>query len=178
MQRAVFLMFLGTLVCLLNSCAQPPIRHDCPPESLIVNETILPEGSVADFPISPLPDGGSTSIGIVLGNGEVTVSHYLYPYKIPKGAEKEYESELNRPDDQDMLPYDLSNLQIRADQHALLCSQPEPSPRCKYIARYDNYYILLFLRTSSLDTPVDVLIPAIQDIDNRMVKCLEEYPVQ
>lgn len=178
MRRAICLMFLGASVFLLSSCAQPPIRHACPPESLIINETVLPEGMIADTPMSPLPDGGGTSIGNDYGNGLIDVSHAVYPYKVPRGAEEKYESELNRPDDYDMSLYDLSTLQIRADQYAFLCSQTKTYPRCKYIAQYDNYYVLLILRTAYLDTPVDVILPAIQDIDNRMMQCLEEYPVQ
>ena len=179
MRKPVSWILFGVVICILSSCAQPPPRHDCPPESLIINETVFPEGVVAGIPMSPLPDGGGTSIGRDLsseGESGIHVSHDVYPYKTSEGAAKEFESELNRPSDQEMMPYDLSNLQLRADQHAFLCSPTEIHPRCKYIARYDNYYIWLILRTGSLDTPVEVLIPAIEDIDRRMMRCFEEHP--
>lgn len=179
MKRTLSLILFGLLaMILLSSCVQPLARHDCLPESLIVDETVFPEGTIADIPISPLPDGGGTSIGNDYGNGEIDVTHLVYPYQRPKGAENAFEEELNHLSDQDVTSYDLSSLQLRAEQFAFICSSTQTHPRCSYIAQYDNYYIRLILRTPSLDTSVDVLIPAIQDIDNRMMKCFEEHPAE
>ncbi len=181
MNKTFCLIFFGLLLGVLVGCSQPPVRHACPPESLIVDETVFPEGTIADMPMSPLPDGGGTSIANSYGNGDIDVTHAVYPYKKPKGAENAFEEERNRSTQQEMTPYDLSGLPLHAEQSTYLCS-PIPSPipiertfRCAYIAQYDNYLILLFLRTS-FDTPVDVLFPVIQDIDRRMMKCFEEHP--
>lgn len=162
----------------LSPSPEPPRRHDCPSESLLVNTSVFPEGTVADEPMSSLPDGGGTSIGVDMGNGEIDVSQLIYPYRTPKGAEGRFDEELQGVTKGygEMTPIDLPDLALAADRYDFRCSDTETHPRCFYLARYDNFYIELILRTRSLDTPVDVLIPAIQDIDGRMTKCFEEHP--
>lgn len=173
---------LCVAIVVMNGCfafgSEPPRRHDCPSESLLVDTSVFPKGTVASSPLSSLPDGGGTSIGIDMGNDDIHVSHLIYPYRTPKGAEGGFDEELQGVTKGygEMTPIDLSNLALTADRYDFRCSDTETHPRCFYLARYDNFYIELILRTRSLDTPIDVLIPAIQDIDGRMMKCFEEHP--
>jgi len=173
-------IFIGIFV--LSGClapiSEPPRRHDCPSESLLLDVSVFPEGTVADVPLSPLPDGGGTSIAVSMGNGEIDASHFIYPYRTPQGAEERFAHELDSIDKNygEMTTIDLSHLALRADRYIFKCSIISMQPRCFYIARYDNFFVLLILHALPLDTPVEVLLPAIQDIDRRMMRCFEEYP--
>lgn len=169
-------------IVVMNGCfalgPEPPRRHDCPSESLLVDPSIFPKGTVASSPLSGLPDGGKTSISMSIGNSEIGVTHFIYPYRTPKGAGDRFNEELDGIVENyvHMTPVDLTQLALTADRYDFRCSETETHPRCLFLAQYDNFYIELVLRTATLDTLVDVLIPPIQDIDRRMTQCFEEHP--
>jgi hypothetical protein len=143
-----------------------------------VDVSVFPEGTTASSPLFGLPDGGKTSISMSIGNSEIGVTHFVYPYRTPKGAGDRFNEELDSVAKNyvHMTPVDLTQLALAADRYDFRCSDAETHPRCLFLARYDNFYIELVLRTASPDTSVDVLIPAIQDIDRRMMRCFEEHP--
>lgn len=178
--HTVFAFFVS--ISVMSSCLapgpEPSRRHDCPSESLLVDVSVFPDGTVASSPLSSLPDGGQTSIAIEIGSQDIGVSQAVYPYRTPKGAEGRFDEELEgvAKGYSEMTSIDLSDLALGADRYDFRCSDARTHPRCIYLARYDNFYIDLILRTSSPDTSVDVLLPAIEDIDRRMLKCFEEHP--
>lgn len=174
-------ILIGVLV--LSGCLarrpEPPRRHDCPSESLLVDVSVFPDGTTASSPLMSLPDGGETSIAVEIGSQDISVSQAVYPFQRPEGAEARFADELDRINKvyAEMVPVDLSHHSLVADRYDFRCSETRTQPRCFYLARYDNFYIDLILRTSSLDISKDVLVPVIQDIDRRMISCFEEHPL-
>ena len=177
----LFVLSLGAIAlsgCLLSR-TEPPRRHDCPPESLLVDISVFPDDFISDVPMQPLPDEGGNSIGIDMGNGPIDISHDVLPFRTPKGAERRFAEEvhgvkLNYPE---LRPVDISPLGLHADQSILRCGRKESHPRCIYQARYDNFYIEFILRAPKIDDPMSVLTPALKDIDAKMMACFAEHPV-
>ena len=157
---------------------EPPRRHDCPPESLLADISVFPDDFVSDTPLRPLPDEGGNSIGIDMGNGPIDISHDILPFRTPKGAEKRFAEEVhgvgrNHPA---LKPMDISSLGLHADQAILRCGGKEARVRCIYQARYDNFYIEFILRSPDIEDPTEIVFPALQNIDQKMMKCFAEHP--
>jgi len=186
MRGKTVLLFLGLAILssmwLLYRCVAPypeqPRRHDCPPESLLVDISLFPADMISDEPMHPLPDGGGTSIGVDMGNGSIDISHDVYPYRIPRGAEKRFKEEVGgiRRGHPEHVLIDITDLGLQAEQAALFCGPKKTNPRCIYLARYDNFYVEFFLRAPEIDNPLEVIYPAIKDIDQKMRQCLAEHP--
>ena len=179
----VFLLIIGVCGVGLCSCLaprpEPPRRHDCAPESLLVAIDVFPDNFVSDVPLRPLPDEGGNSIGVDMGNGAIDIGHDIMPYRTPEGAKKRFDeerrgTERNHPELQRV---DISGLGLHAEQAELRCGDKETSPRCIYHARYDNFYIEFILRAPEIDDPMPILTPALKDIDAKMMACFAEHPV-
>ncbi len=163
--------------CLLPR-PEPPRRHDCPPESLLVDVSVFPDDFISDAPMRPLPDEGGNSIGVDMGNGPIDISHDVLPFRTPKGAEKRFKKEVygverNYPE---LRSVDISSLGLHADQSILRCGEKGARVRCIYQARYDNFYIEFILRSPDIEDPTEVVFPALQNIDQKMLKCFADHP--
>ena len=176
----LFVLSLGAMV--LSGCLpsrnEPPRRHDCPPKSLLVDISVFPDDFISDVPMQPLPDEGGNSIGIDMGNGAIDISHDVFPFRTPKGAERRFAEEVhgvevNYPE---LRPVDISSLGLHADQVILRCGKEESHPRCIFQARYDNFYVEFILRAPEIDEPMSVLTPALKNIDEKMLMCFAEHP--
>ncbi len=179
----VFLLLIGVCGVGLCSCLtprpEPSRRHDCAPESLLVDVSVFPNDFVGGVPMHPLPDEGGNSIGVDMANQMVHISHDVLPFRTPKGAEKRFEKESqgverNHPE---LRRVDISGLGLHTEQAELRCGDKETSPRCIYHARYDNFYIEFILRAPEIDDPMPILTPALKDIDAKMMACFAEHPV-
>lgn len=176
----LFVLSVGAIA--LSGClpprTEPPRRHDCPPESLLVDISVFPDDFVGGIPMRPLPDEGGNSIGVDMANETIHISHDILPFRTPKGAERRFAEEVhgvevNYPE---LRPVDTSSLGLHADQVILRCGKKGSHPRCIYQARYDNFYIEFILRAPKIDDPMSVLTPALKNIDEKMMMCFAEHP--
>ena len=176
----IFVLSLGAMAisgCLLPR-PEPPRLHDCSPESLLVDISVFPDDFVGGNPMRPLPDEGSNSIGVDMANEMIHISHDVLPFRTPKGAEKRFAEEVhgverNYPE---LRSVDISSLGLHADQAILRCGEKGARVRCIYQARYDNFYIEFILRSPNIEDPTEVVFPALQNIDQKMLKCFADHP--
>jgi len=176
----LFTLSLGAIA--FSGCLMPrpesSRRHDCPPESLLVDVSVFPDDFVEGIPMQPLPDEGGNSIGVDMANEMIHISHDILPFRTPKGAKKRFTEEVhgverNYPELRSM---DISSLGLHADQAILRCGEKGASVRCIYQARYDNFYIEFILRSPDIEDPTEVIFPALQNIDQKMLKCFADHP--
>ena len=173
---SIMLIILAIVLGRCTSSPQP--LHDCPPESLVLDETVFPLDSRAGELLVPLPDGGGASAGrtIYLGRRGIA-NHDVYPYKRPEGADQEFRRQKDRIrsstiDEQWSVPEGFMYSSPIAEQYYVACGVDGGIPMCIMIAQYDNYFVFFNAHMYPDEMTFEDMERVLRAIDERMASCL------
>ena len=185
-KRWIFLLIMASLLILISfCCCQCPPPAPCPIEGLLIEVTDLPpayewlETGSRSSRGAPLRMGveriGTVFSGYELFDG---VSHEIYRFKNKGSASRNY-ADIEEIDFSVLhyskeweLPDELSQIQLAADRHTIGCNLYTDSgaEECQFLAQYGPYLVRFSIRLHGLK--FGDVIPIIEEIDRRTVKCL------
>ena len=180
---AVFLV--GTSGCCGVLICRPPPAAPCEIETLLVDESIFPEGWKEQGP--PRSKEATASLGVEkIGTGFSTRTrgvaiqdvYRAYDTRAAVTGYKDLMSFFSVREDETewVLPIELTYRSQVADQFRLGCSTHRPSgvQRCQFIGQYGVYLVKFHTYMSSDLMTYEHLEHILQDIDQRMAECLDK----
>ncbi len=175
--RILGMVLLGTAV--LSGCVPQPPSHDCPIETLVLDERAFPAGSSAARLLSPLPRAAWASAGRTIDLPVGIANHDVYQFKTAQRAAQEYSRRrvLQFPSDEGpwATPYEITYRSPIADQYCVQCSMARSyGPMCKMLAQYEEYYVYVTAHMSEGSMTYADFQNVLRAIDERMSACLQK----
>ena len=177
-----FILLALLIPVLLLGCQ--PKEGPCNIMSVILEEDFFP-GRVHAEPIdSPIPDAPPESaeriylvktdfstdvvqLDIMNFISGETASNFL-----ERGEKQRFRTDSYRG--QWKTPEKLADLNLAPDQYRMACGVVLSNRTCRWLARYQGYYLYLRADISENGVTEDVFLGAVKEINSRMVECLEE----
>lgn len=172
MATTVLMLVIGIQACQSKNV---PI---CPVEALLIEEDSFLAGARAGELHSPLPDNSRYSAGRTFYLNRGIANHDVYPYSSVRRAEEEFQHNQQSPIFSDSfqeweLPEELSDFYPHADRFDVACGLQHQIPMCEMIAQYENYFIYFNIHTYPENGALSDVRALLQEIDDKMVGCLE-----
>jgi len=158
--------------CYIFQTAPP---RDCPIESLVLDASVFPPGSLADPIMSPLPDAPTESAGITIGWSRGLANHDVLRMRSAAMAAKEFQREKKwqfYPEETWEVPSSLSYHSPIADQYYVACGAPRHTYMCQMTAQYEEYYVYLVAHMDPETMGIRDLERILRAVDEKMGRCL------
>ena len=161
-----------------------PKEGSCNIMSVMLDEDFFP-GRVHAEPIdSPIPDAPPESAERIFSVKtdfstdviQMDIMNFMSGETASNFWERE-EKQIFRTDSyrgQWKTPEKLADLNLAPDQSHLACGVVLSNATCRWLARYQGYYVYLRADTSEHGVSEDVFLNAVKEIDSRMTQCIDD----
>ncbi len=171
---------LTLLILLLAGCRAD--QKVCDVKAVILEESFFPGNALSDPIDSPIPDAPPESAERIFYVGPEALPDIIQQDVMNFGSARmassffeDSEKRLFRTDAYQGLwkvPESLLGYSFAADQSHIACGVDLSEEICRWLARYNGYYIYLQSDISENGMTVNVFVDAAKEIDARMTRCL------
>lgn len=184
MYKRMCVLLLG-LALMLISCSEFPAqdiqtKRNCPIETLILDEKLLPENTFAEKLHSPSTDEPSESASRSFYYAPDSIYHLVVRYDLPKLAKERFVrwSKSAFDVDEHMGPWEVpsgvNSVSVSADEYQIGCGIAHNVYQCRMIATYDEYFVYFKADVSEKGITLHTVEELVRAIDDRMTECTED----
>ena len=169
------LVFFCVLVLLLDGCIHFPAK--CSIYSLLLDKSLLPNGTYVEPLVSPIPDKPEESAEQGFYYAPDHVIYEVIRWNSVSAAKYEYVSVLRSAFDVDKYmgpwetPSELIYTSPIADNYYLACGIDQYEYQCRMIATYNEYSVYLKAGISQQGITYSTVGKILQVIDEQMARC-------
>ena len=175
---------LGITLLFIAMAACSHKARSCDIKNVILDESFFPGDVSSDPLLMPIPDSPPDSairVFYIESNSSIdVVQQYVMNFRLAYLASNffnEREKQNFNSDEKEnpwKMPNGVQALDQNADQSHVGCGLLHGSMTCRWIARYNQYY--LFLRSDISETGMteEEFLETITEIDSRMMQCLDD----
>ena len=169
-------MILTGLMLILVGCSDRV--STCPIETLLLSESLFPEGTHAEPLESPLPEYPKESAAQTFYYAPDAVFHEVVKWHSARDAKREYNLRVKSAFDVDkyMGPWETPDglyISSLAQNYQMACGIDGKLYQCRMVATYGDYFVFFRAYVSEHGITLAKVNEMLQAIDERMAQCID-----